>query len=346
MKKFKDKQLFISIKTFLTDYLPNVRVKSENTIKSYRDTLNLLITFFKEEKQIDIYDITKSLITSSTIIDFLDWLIKKRGCKATTRNQRLSCIRTFYKYLAGHESCLISELNAIGEIAKLNVEKDKAPVFLNEKEMTLVLSLPDIKTRLGIRDQTYLSLLYDSGARDNELRSLKLSDVMIAPNDGKLHLVGKGNKTRMTPISKQVTRLIRKYLTIFHNTDLKSDDYLFYTVHAGIKSKMSADNSARIMNKYEIIAKNISPHIPHLHPHLFRHSRAMHLYQAGMPLELVSEWLGHSEMETTLIYAHADTSMKRKAIENAMKGKELLFPKELPKYMDDEKIIKKLFGLA
>jgi integrase/recombinase XerD len=346
MKRFKDKQLFISIKTFLTDYLPNVRVKSENTIKSYRDTINLLIIFFKEENQIDIYSLSKALITSSTIIDFLDWLIKKRGCKATTRNQRLSCIRNFYKYLASHEPCLISELNAIREIAKLNVEKDKSPVFLNEKEMTLVLSLPDIKTKLGIRDQTYLSLLYDSGARDNELRSLRLSDVMIAPNNGKLHLVGKGNKIRMTPISEQVTRLIRKYLKIFHNTDSKSDNYLFYIIHAGEKSKMSADNSARIMNKYEIIAKSISPHIPHLHPHLFRHSRAMHLYQAGMPLELVSEWLDHSQMETTLIYAHADTSMKRKAIENAMKGKELLFPKELPKYMDDEKTIRKLFGLA
>lgn len=346
MKRFKDKQLFISIKTFLTDYLPNVRVKSENTIKSYRDTINLLIFFFREEKQIDIYSISKSLITSRTIIDFLDWLIKKRGCKATTRNQRLSCIRTFYKYLSVHDPDLISELNAIGEIGKLNVEKNKVPVFLNEKQMTLVLSLPDIKTKQGIRDQTYLSLLYDSGARDNELRSLRLSDVMIAPNDGKLHLVGKGNKTRMTPISKQVTGLIRKYLNFFHNTDSKSDNYLFYTVHAGEKSKMSADNSARIMNKYEIIARNASPHIPHLHPHLFRHSRAMHLYQAGMPLELVSEWLGHSQMETTLIYAHADTTMKRKAIENAMKGKELLFPKELPKYMDDEKIIRKLFGLA
>ena len=346
MKRFKDKQLFISIRTFLTDYLPNIRCKSENTIKSYRDTINLLIIFFKEEKQIDIYCISKLLITSSTIIDFLDWLIKKRGCKATTRNQRLSCIRTFYKYLAVHDPCLISELNAIGEISKLNVEKDKAPVFLNEKEMTLVLSLPDIKTKLGIRDQTYLSLLYDSGARDNELRSLKLSDVLLAPNDGKLHLIGKGNKTRMTPISKQVTRLLIKYLTIFHNADLKSDNYFFYTVHTGIKSKMSADNSARIMNKYEIMAKKVFTNIPHLHPHLFRHSRAMHLYQAGMPLELVSEWLGHSQMETTLIYAHADTSMKRKAIENAMKGKELLLPKELPKYMDDEKIIKKLFGLT
>jgi integrase/recombinase XerD len=346
MKRFKDKQFLISIKSFLTDYLPNVRGKSENTIKSYRDTINLLIRFFIEVKQIDIYSLSKSLISGNSIIDFLDWMINIRGCKATTRNQRLSCIRTFYRYLAVNDPSLISELNAIGEIANLNVEKDKAPVFLNEKQMTLVLSLPDIKTKLGIRDQTYLSLLYDSGARDNELRSLKLSDVLIAPNDGKLHLIGKGNKTRMTPVSKQVVRLLRKYLTIFHNTDLKSDNYFFYTVQAGIKSKMSADNSARIMNKYEIIAKNTFPNIPHLHPHLFRHSRAMHLYQAGMPLALVSEWLGHSQMETTLIYAHADTSMKRKAIENAMKGKELLFPKELPKYMDDEKIIRKLFGLA
>ena len=56
------------------------------------------------------------------------------------------------------------------------------------------------------------------------------------------------------------------------------------------------------------------PSIPHIHPHLFRHTRAMHLYMAGMPLETVSQWLGHSQLETSLIYARATTEMKRAAV--------------------------------
>lgn len=346
MKKFKDKHLFISIKIFLTEYLPHIRGKGENTIKSYRDTINLFIKFFNQEKQIDIFSMQKSLINESTILEFLDWLMNKRHCKATTRNQRLSCIRTFYKYLAAKDPCLISDLSSIGEIAKITVVKNQVPVFLSEKQMTFILSLPDTRISLGVRDLTYLALLYDSGARDNEIRSLKCSDVLISTNYGKLHLLGKGNKYRMTPISKQVICLLKNYLSIFHKSDSNSDNFLFFTVHAEKYFKMSADNSARIMNKYEKIAKGSSPNLPHLHPHLFRHSRAMHLYQAGMPLALISEWLGHSQIETTLIYAHADTSMKRKAIEKAMEGKEPFVNNELPKYMENEKIIKQLYGLA
>ena len=83
-----------------------------------------------------------------------------------------------------------------------------------------------------------------------------------------------------------------------------------------------------------------------LRKELFRHTRAQNLYSAGMPLPLVSEWLGHSQMESSLIYAHADVDMKRKAIEKATSGSNLLVEKEAPKYMKDEEIIKILYGLC
>lgn len=345
MKTIRDKVLFESIKSFLTEYLPLIRRKTENTIKSYRDTINLYFRYLELENKTDIFGLSTSMINQESIIGFLDWLVKERRCKATTRNQRLSCIRSFYTYLATKDPCLMLNLSLINEIAKISIVKDEIPKFLSEKEMTLVLSLPDIHVRLGLRDLTYLTLLYDSGARDNEIRSLRLQDILFSTDEGKIHLVGKGSKVRLTPISNCMNKLLKLYYEEYHQNCSNENEFLFFTVHAGQHCKMSADNSARIMSKYERVARKTLPNIPHLHPHLFRHSRAMHLYQAGMPLVLVAEWLGHSQLETTLVYAHASTSMKRKAIETATEGNDIIASNEKPKYMDKEKIIRRLYGL-
>ncbi len=81
---------------------------------------------------------------------------------------------------------------------------------------------------------------------------------------------------------------------------------------------MSDDNVARFLKLYAALAHKQNPHVPeNVHPHMIRHSRAMHLYQGGMPLSVLSEFLGHENPETTLTYAYADTEMKRQAVEKA-----------------------------
>ena len=116
------------------------------------------------------------------------------------------------------------------------------------------------------------------------------------------------------------------------------------------KFKEKADTlpllKSSVINKYEKMYKAMNLEIPHLHPHLFRHTRAMHLYRAGMPLALIGEWLGHSHLETTLIYAYADTSMKRNAIEKVMNANNTVFSDEEFIYKNDEEVIRKLYGLG
>ena len=108
---------------------------------------------------------------------------------------------------------------------------------------------------------------------------------------------------------------------------------------------MSDDNVRRFLNDYARQAHKTCLEIPErIHPHLFRHSRAMHLYQHGMDLTLVSQWLGHSSLEVTLVYAHADTEMKRKAIEAATSKRDDFI--NSTKYtLDDDELIKRLYGL-
>ena len=113
----------------------------------------------------------------------------------------------------------------------------------------------------------------------------------------------------------------------------------------GMDTSMSADNTARILRKFEAKAKLLRSDIPHLHPHLFRHVRSMHLYQAGMPLPLIAQWLGHSQLETTLIYAYADTKMKRVAANKVSSSKPSVFTGEQFMFQDDDATIRKLYGL-
>lgn len=187
-------------------------------------------------------------------------------------------------------------------------------------------------------------LLYDSGCRVQEMLDLKLKDFVISKSGAELHVIGKGNKFCATPISKELITMFEDYCHRYHK-GINLDSYLFYTKRNGIISQMSCDNVQNMVKKYGVEAKKIMPSIPHIHPHLFRHTRAMHLYMAGMPLELVSQWLGHSQIETSLIYARATTEMKRKAIEKISNKENSVFNNdETFKYADDD-IIKKLYGL-
>lgn len=109
---------------------------------------------------------------------------------------------------------------------------------------------------------------------------------------------------------------------------------------------MSDDNVSKFIKKYAKQAREKCSEIPsNVHPHMFRRSREMHLYRNGMPLPLLSEFLGHEDPETTLIYASADTEMKRKAIEIATAGLSIEKEKTVPIWKDDDEMIRRLYGL-
>lgn len=346
MKKIKDPKLFLSIKAFLTVYLPEIRAKSNNTIKSYRDTLNLFFQFLKLKKNLSLQQVTMENVCASTVKEFLDWLIDERGCSFSTRNQRLSCIRGFYGYLAENNLELFDNYSKLQSIEKITIPDKRLDVMLTIDDIRLILKQPDAKNKTGLRDQFYLALLYDTGCRNSEILNLRLKDIHInQKGEGSIHIIGKGRRFRATPVSKNVIQIYHKYERVFHPQHGKNH-YLFYTVRKGITDRMSDDNVARFIKKYEVSARITNPNLPHLHPHLFRHARAMHLYQAGMPLVLISEWLGHAQLETTLIYANADVTMKREAIDKVTNSKNSVFKDEPFKHQNDEDIIKKLYGLT
>lgn len=344
MNRISDPKLFGSIRMFLTVYLPKIRARSPHTIQAYKDSLNLFTRFLKVVNGIELRKVTTADFNAENVLAYLDWLKSERRCADSTRNQRLMNIRFFCKYLAGEDIIAVGAFAKIQEITSLPVPQRVLDDNLTVDDIKLLLELPDASTKKGLRDRFYLALLYDTGCRNDEILSMKLGDVDFVKDSVQVKIIGKGKKFRATPISKEVAAMLRQYASVFHS-ERNPQKHLFYIARKGMETPMSADNTARILSKFESKAKASRPDIPHLHPHLIRHVRAMHLYQAGLPLALIGEWLGHSQLETTRIYAYANTQMKREASDKVSSSKPSVFTDEEFMFQDDDAAIRRLYGL-
>ena len=342
--KISDPKLFANIKMFMTVYLTKVRSRSPHTIQAHKDALNLFALFLKTVNGIELRKITKTDFNSKNVIAYLDWLKSERNCTDSTINQRLSSIRVFCAYLAGEDVLAFDAYVKISKIKRRPIPKRHLEDILTVDDIKMLLELPDISGKCGLRDRFYMALLYDSGCRNDEILSLKLGDISHGKEGGQVGVIGKGKKFRVTPVSKEVIAMLHQYANVFH-PDRNPHRNLFYIDRKGVETSMSPDNTARILLKFEAIAKLTHPDFPHLHPHYFRHVRAIHLYQAGMPLALVGEWLGHTQLETTLIYAYADAEMKRIAADKVTSSRPSVFTNEQFIFQDDDATIRKLYGL-
>lgn len=348
--KIKDPVLYKLMKNFLTSYLPVIRQKSPHTVEAYRNALNLYVVFLNEVRSVSLKDLCSTDFNQENISAFLRWLKESRGNEATTINQRLSHIKGFCKYIQKQDVLSFESYAEICEIADYKDMRTNDFIWLSIEEVKLILEQPDEKKKTGIRDRFFMALMYESGCRDDEMLHLKVKDFIIN-KDGEpdLHIFGKGCKHRCTPLSKDIIPYYNDYCKYYH-PDMKiykdQDVLLFYTIRNGIRAQMSQDNVQRFMNTYEKKSRIAKPDLPHLHPHLWRRTRAMHLYLAGIPLPLVSEWLGHSSMETTRIYARATDEMKRQAQRKLGEKKGSVFNEDVAfKYADNEEVLKKLAGL-
>lgn len=304
------------LREYFTVYLPKQRNSSEKTVTSCHMAWNLLLRFLLQEKGIPASRLGFDTFTSALLTEFLDDMEAQKGWKASTRNNRLSCIRSFFKYAAYTCPNVYAVYADLGSIPlKKEVDNSRVVEYMSKDAVASIIGCAGAASSKGLRDRFFLTLMYDTAARNGEMLKLKLSD--INTDNATIYLFGKGSKPRLVPVSKETLQMFDKYKNLFHCKSEK-DAPLFYTKHHGEKTSMSDDNVARFLKGYAAEARKQNRHVPdNVHPHMFRHSRAMHLYQGGMPLAVLSEFLGHEDPETTLIYAYADTEMKRQAIEKA-----------------------------
>ena len=337
---------FKSVRSFLLEYLSNQRCFSENTILSYRQALNLFVRFLRENRGMSVNQIHFEIINRELILSFLDWLETERRNSISTRNQRLMVLRSFFDY-AGKLDCTQIALSMTVKDVPIKATQSKVVEYLSEPALEALLKQPDSSKRKGLRNLFFMVLMYDTAARCDEILSMKVRDLRIHTQHPIAYLHGKGNKTRTVPLLPKTVKHCERYLQVYHPGEASdSKKPLFYTTIHGARNHMSPDAVALFLKKYGEIACHACSEFPeHIHPHMLRHTRAMHLYQQGMPLMLLSEYLGHVSVETTKIYAYADTEMKRSAIGKADIVRKGNAP-PVPVWVDDEDMILKLSGLA
>ena len=333
------------LRDFFQIYLPKQKCYSENTVTSYKYAFNLFFDFLNSRKGIGMTKITMDCFSGESVSEFMEWLSRERNNSASTCNQRLMALRSFAKYNGTKD---FSQFSLYAEMKSIPAKKGrpKTVEFLSESALEILLKQPNAKKISEMRNQFFMILMYDTAARCQEMLDIRIKDICFNEKTPYLYLTGKGSKTRSVPMMDATYRHLLKYLEKFHPDYKKNtDEFLFYITTHGIRHQMSQDTVEVFMKRYGKTAKLICPDLPDkVHPHQLRHTRAIHLYRSGMPLSILSEFLGHCSEETTRIYAYADTEMKREAINKATA--DIAMPEEKPIWDEtDEETLRKLAGL-
>lgn len=304
----------VQITRFFTMYLPTRRDLSDNTISSYRDAFKLVFSFSESEKGIPADKLKLKDFTEAFVSDFINWLAESRGNSAATQKQRLAAIHVFVNYLKTRVPDYLLEYQRILDVRVIMYRQPDVGHF-TVPQVKNILSAPDISNPYGRRDMVLLSLMYDSAARVQEICDITVKDLRLRKPYAVL-ITGKGDKTATVPLMKETADVLKKYLSDTKlNLPGKCDSPLFSN-HRG--EKLTRAGVTYILKKYCNKVREDDPSFPEkVSPHMLRHSKAMHLLQAGIELTYIRDFLRHSQITTTQVYAKADVEMRRTIIEES-----------------------------
>ena len=302
----------VHVTTFLTHYLAAQRNLSPNTIKAYRDVFTLLLRFCRDVRGIALERLSLAQIDASLVEAFLDHLANDRHVSISTQNHRLATLHAFFRYV---QSEVPERLLQSQQILAIPLRRHVRPSvgYLTKEYLAQILAQPDLRTRAGRRDAVLLSVLYDTGARVQELIDLNAGDVRLDPPP-QVRLMGKGRKMRAVPLMDATVVLLRDHRRD-NNLDRPehADKPLFQNRQGG---RLSRSGVRYLLQKYVQPVRRDHPGFTQpVSPHSLRHTKGMHLLQSGVPLEIIRDFLGHVDVKTTEIYARANLEMKRKALE-------------------------------
>jgi site-specific recombinase XerD len=309
---------------------------STNTIKSYRDTFKQLLTFCNNELDIKPENIEFNKINADIIKSFLLWLEQSHGVCINTRNQRLAAIHSFYRYSQTEHPEHLLECQ---RILNISFKKHSTPIlkYLSKESLKILLEQPDTTTIKGRRDLIILIILYDTGARVQELINLKVSDIRLH-QPATVLLRGKGNKSRSVPIMNKTCNILKSYMEEHHLMENgKQNHPLFYN---SSHKPLTRPGITYILEKYLKKAKETHPEIPFpdkINPHMLRHTKAMHLLDSGVNLVYIRDLLGHVSVTTTEHYARVNSDTKRKALESAYTE---FVTQDIPNWQEDTDLLK------
>ena len=311
MKHKLPNDLGTCLSKFFLDHLPAMRGMSWHTIRSYRDAVVLYLRFVCDQLHKPPDRLGLGDLNAQQVAAFVVSLEQVRGNCIVTRNARLAALHTLARFALTEYPQHMTELQRVLGVPFKRRDQREPMVYLEENEVEALLRLPDRPTQADRRNHALFSLMFNTGARVQEVLDLKVSDVrMTAPCQ--VRLQGKGGKVRICPIWSQTAVKLQQLMEQLP-APVVANSPLFVNHRAQKLSRFSVRYllCQRVAACIDTIGADRAQHI---HPHTLRHTTAVHLLRAGVDFATISQWLGHTSLTTTMNYARADLDLKRQAL--------------------------------
>lgn len=340
--KNPDNGFFSKTHDFTAVYLTRQAGKSYHTAKAYRACLSHLFDYVTKERGIHPFKFKYNDCTYKFVLEFSQYMQEKLNWSRATVNQHLSAIKKYLEYVSNDNIDVVQAWFSIQKVHSLKVTKRVKPIIESD-DREAFFDAPS-NNKLGNRDRTILMVLYDTAVRVSELVGINIGDIIYEKGKPVDVLIrGKGRKERTVGLSDDVADLLEEYMKIFHSQSSDPKLPLFYTTIENQMKRMSVRNVQRIVTKYCKIVQQTNPNVPKAHPHMLRRSRATELYRDGVPLELISVFLGHANVDTTTIYATPSSEQLHEATNRSYSD---VMQDQVPIWESDLEKLKKFYDLA
>ena len=314
MKKEIPSSFLDAVEYFTEEYIPQNRGLSTNTQESYKSTFRLLLEFMYVKKAIPADSITFKMLDLITITEFFDWITNVRKCSGSTVMQRRAVLRSFSKFAQNwdYQDAYLFR-NVMLKIPEVSIAKGTRTYF-TEKEIKILLDLPNMANAIGRRDNALLCTMYASGVRAQEICDLQVKNVEIHTEYVVLTINGKRRKMRRLKIANPAATELLQYIK-YRGIEQTPDAYVFSSQRS---EKMTVSCVEDIYAKYVKKGKMQHPDLFQAKSyvaHSMRHTTACHMLAAGCSLLFIRDFLGHKSLKTTLVYAEMMKSVTDKALE-------------------------------
>lgn len=298
------------LQQFFVERLMQQRHASGCTVAAYRDCFRLLLDFLEKRLGKRPAAVALQDLNATLVLDFLSNLEKQRHNSARTRNARFAAIRSFMHYAGLKEPAAIAVTQSVLAIPMKRFDRPLVG-FLTREHIEAIIGAPDANTWAGQRDRVMFATLYNTGARVSELIGMRVLDFQLTGAPAVL-IHGKGRKERSVPLWPGTAAQIRQWLRAYPRTP---EAAMFSSRSGAVLSRTS------ITERIQLAVKTAAAGHPELAkrrvtPHIWRHSIAMHLLQAGVDITVIALWLGHESTATTHMYIEADLAMKERALKS------------------------------
>jgi site-specific recombinase XerD len=299
------------LQSFFLEHLCAHKRVSPRTVESYRDTFRLLLEYVRDTTGKEPCSVQVADLDAPAVLAFLEHLEKERRNQAQSRNVRLAAVRSFFRVVALRDPASVGIAGRVLAIPAKRANK-KLVGYLTRPEVDAVLAVHDLSQWSGRRDHALLLTLYNTGARISEVIGLERRQVSFGIKSF-VQFAGKGRKERSVPLWPTTARTLQNW---FHelNSSNPNGTIAFPSARGKALTRDGANYLLRAAARRAAIecASLVGKRI---HPHLLRHTCAMHLLQSGVDITIIALWLGHERLQTTHGYIEADLATKERALQ-------------------------------